>query len=148
MYGGAGHRAGHRGGGQAGGGAHGRAAGGLRVPSKIVDRSTGKTYRTGKMLGKVHTSLCQRRCIRHAKVFHFWLSTHARAAWLASLVKEPLKSSAATLTMLFQGGFGTAYQCTCLASGKEKAVKVVARSAIRGAKEMQKVRAQHHSSLV
>ena len=33
-------------------------------------------------------------------------------------------------------------------SGKEKAVKVVARSAIRGAKEMQKVRAQHHSSLV
>ena len=46
--------------------------------------------------------------------------------------------------MFFQGGFGTAYQCTCLASGKEKAVKVVARSAIHGAKEMQKVRAQHH----
>ena len=26
---------------------------GSRVPSKIVDKNTGKTYRTGKMLGKV-----------------------------------------------------------------------------------------------
>jgi hypothetical protein len=26
---------------------------GSRVPSKIVDKNTGKTYRTGQMLGKV-----------------------------------------------------------------------------------------------
>ena len=26
---------------------------GARVPSKIVDKNTGKAYRTGKMLGKV-----------------------------------------------------------------------------------------------
>ena len=29
---------------------------GSRVPSKIVDKNTGKTYRTGKMLGKVRAA--------------------------------------------------------------------------------------------
>ena len=40
-----------------------------------------------------------------------------------------------------QGGFATAYQCTCLQTGKEKAVKVVARSSIRDSKSKQKVSA-------
>ena len=51
----------------------------------------------------------------------------------------PLTASAAGL--LLQGGFATAYQCTCLSSGTEKAVKVVARSSIRDSKSKQKVSA-------
>ena len=39
-----------------------------------------------------------------------------------------------------QGGFATAYQCTCVSSGKEKAVKVVSRASIRDSKSKQKVR--------
>jgi hypothetical protein len=43
--------------------------------------------------------------------------------------------------LLLQGGFATAYQCSCLNSGTEKAVKVVARSSIRDSKSKQKVSA-------
>ena len=49
--------------------------------------------------------------------------------------------TAACPLLALQGGFATAYQCTCLGSGTEKAVKVVARSSIRDSKSKQKVSA-------
>ena len=45
---------------------------GYGVPSKIVDSNTGKTYRTGKMLGKVRAAGSQRcrRCRCHQCATH------------------------------------------------------------------------------
>ena len=106
---------------------------GARVPSKIVDKNTGKAYRTGKMLGKVRLRSLP-IALRSARAP---AAGRARAAAAATGPAVRLLSCSAFRA---QGGFATAYQCTCVSSGKEKAVKVVSRASIRDSKSKQKVR--------
>ena len=105
---------------------------GSRVPSKIVDKNTGKCYRTGKMLGKVRADDTLRS--RPAA------AVECSCGCCGCCYCECLLTDSTVFAAL-QGGFATAYQCTCVSSGEEKAVKVVARSSIRDSKSKQKVRA-------